>query len=397
LEKPDKSWQRWEAITSTRKLAKIRHRLVFDVLGRKTADELVFANGGGDVSDFLESLYSLSSTNRNSLFNGDTIQAEKYKWLFWFKGSIVLHLDDMKNARRPDKDQINTLSTLVLFINHTFNDAERMQGEMRRSGQASYEHLWTLFRPQEIMYEKRLVPPNGATYEQCLRIKDVQDVTTVTDQRNALRLVIEEVVYKCGSRPGPRLAVSRRYIQEFTGTRAITVEGLGIAPLSMLPWEEQEAIRVRLIDRGRRYIELCSKPFSVMDYDGPLRIFHLSTDESLPLYETLNEDLYSICRGHVPAYLLSSVMNAIGVMVSGLRPTTWGRLGGEHLNNQVAAAVKPRIDLGLWKALIGDFLASDGSRSDLEAFQRHRVSGAGLVLLLQGRRKVTHEIARGKC
>ena len=103
--------------------------------------------------------------------------------------------------------------------------------------------------------------------------------------------------------------------------------------------------------------------------------------------ETLNEELYLICRGHVPAYLISSGVQAIGIIVSLLRPPSWKAISPSL--SSVAG-----VDLGLWTTLIGDFLTEGGDRD--AKHQRRRARGSGLVLLLQGTKRTTHAIPRCK-
>lgn len=104
----------------------------------------------------------------------------------------------------------------------------------------------------------------------------------------------------------------------------------------------------------------------------------------------LNEELYLICRGHVPAYLITSRVQAIGIIVSRLQPPSWK----PSIGIPSALCTAPGIDMGLWCTLIRDFL-TEGGGSDAK-HQRRRVRGSGLVLLLQGPKRTTHAIPRCK-
>jgi hypothetical protein len=157
-----------------------------------------------------------------------------------------------------------------------------MQSEMRQSGQASYEHLWTLFRPMEIVYEKRLIPPYNNPYDQCFRLKRIDDFHSFIDGVSALRLTVEEIIYRhsvTGS-SGPRLIRSTRHIRKYDGLKQITAEDLGIVPYGMISSQKQETIRAELSARSRQFLRLCTLPFSVWDYDGPLSLLHSTTGAS---------------------------------------------------------------------------------------------------------------------
>lgn len=274
IEEPDEAWKQWTEVGLVSPFdAVIVHERSFDVSGRKTTDQLYFPKPS-PVLEFLESLYAVSAPEGESLSQADTVTEDKYKWLFFAKGSILLHLEANGHRRTLG---FKPFQALVHFIGDVFHEASRAQDGIRRSGLVTYEHLWTLYPPQELVYEKRLVLPRNTPYEQCWRVRGVEEFTSFTDRGRALRLMVDEVVYGRGIRSGPRLTMSCRYIRPYTGSKPITADGLGIVPLSMLPRHEQEAIRARLSQAGRRYIDICAMPFSVMDYDGPLCLTHSHT------------------------------------------------------------------------------------------------------------------------
>lgn len=97
-----------------------------------------------------------------------------------------------------------------------------------------------------------------------------------------------------------------------------------------------------------------------------------------------NKETLLLCRGHIPAYLVSSGVHAVGVLVSGLRAPAWNTpsigKGGHNIEH--------------WTNLARGFLG-EGEPLDV-SYQRRAVHGSGLVFLLRGPRKVTKTTAQRK-
>jgi hypothetical protein len=248
----------------------------FDVSGIKTFDILYF-EPDSSVLRFLRFNREFFWPDESPIEELLSISEDNYKMLFFLKEAIIQEIG------RPGTSALEaSFKALASFIDDIFPAAERMQSEMRQSGQASYEHLWTLFRPMEIVYEKRLIPPYNNPYDQCFRLKRIDDFHSFIDGVSALRLTVEEIIYRhsvTGS-SGPRLIRSTRHIRKYDGLKQITAEDLGIVPYGMISSQKQETIRAELSARSRQFLRLCTLPFSVWDYDGPLSLLHSTTGAS---------------------------------------------------------------------------------------------------------------------
>jgi hypothetical protein len=116
-------------------------------------------------------------------------------------------------------------------------------------------------------------------------------------------------------------------------------------------------------------------PLDISDYGGGSKASY-------------NEESFLICRGHMPAYLLSSGVHAVGILVSRLQPPSWGK----DVSERPSAASLP--DISHWNTLVRGFL-TDGKASEAK-YQRRTIRGSGLVLLLQGPKRITKIVAQRK-
>lgn len=168
------------------------------------------------------------------------------------------------------------LQAVLSFVDYIFPDAGEIQQEARRTRQVPFSHVWTLFRPGDIAYEKRTIPPFHHIYEQCFSIYKVEESVSRYDGTKVLCLSLAEIVYSnsMSDTPGPRMAWTTRHIRQYDGSKDITTEDLGIIPFNMIPTEERISIQARLIQRGRRVLQISSMPFSFWNYNGPYGIVH---------------------------------------------------------------------------------------------------------------------------
>ncbi|RGP77372.1 p-loop containing nucleoside triphosphate hydrolase [Fusarium longipes] len=247
---------------------------------------------------------------------------------------------------------------------------------------------------------------------------------------------------------GPGLVSTTRYIREYDGVKDIKIPEMGIIPFRVIPKEERDAIQTRLIGRSRRFLDLSSRPFSIWNYKGPLGLvrkitrcgtmeeiefsqaerlwkkythqnvvidletstnqfcerfsgrlynFHdTNTEEEddapivIPSIDNSEDPVYTeqsllICRGYLPAYLLSSSDYAVGILLSGLSPPLWK----PELQPGLTSVSLPSI--GHWEALVREFFKEEKS---LEVtLGRRETRGSGLALALQGPKTVVKMVA----
>ncbi|KAF5557750.1 hypothetical protein FNAPI_5343 [Fusarium napiforme] len=354
---------------------------------------------------------------------------------------------DTHKLRPLPSSVTKTFDLLVRFIDHIFPGARNAY----ENTQVHFHHLWVLFKPGDIVYEKRYTPPFRETYEQCFRVKATEESISQYDGTKVYCLVLEEIVYIQSSdkKPGPRLVSTTRHIREYSGLKRTTTEELGIIPWEKLPKDIQRATCDRISRRSRQFLHVSALPFSIWHYVGPLILMtpqvgpclwkevrisqaeklwqrHASENvvidlatsrayfdgwfdgmlHSFPETEmtTIAEDPIKIspsdtsentkdqdqpyhkqslliCRGYLPAYLLSSNVHATHVLVDQLRPAVWGR--SRELN--VKAPTLPNVSH--WYALIRAYLEE---QHDFEAkLGRREPRSAGIVLALQGPRIIT--------
>lgn len=136
----------------------------------------------------------------------------------------------------------------------------------------TFDMLWTLFPPHELVY---CPSPSFETMERCYRIEYTAPAIGVEGP-----LLFVSLVY--GNRDGKKFGIMRHkvHLQEFYGVVDITKANLPLIPFNFLTDLEQMEIRSRVIERGKKLVELQSKKFSFMAYKGPLWLSR-SDDEKL--------------------------------------------------------------------------------------------------------------------
>nr|CEG05595.1 unnamed protein product [Fusarium clavum] len=153
------------------------------------------------------------------------------------------------------------LSILTKFLDYTFSAAKEGYQDACHTGQVPFHHVWTLFRPGDIVYEKLPVAPFQDSYEQCFSVHSSEDSVSRYDGTKA-------------NISGPGMVWTTRYIREYEGGKQITTEDLGIVPFSMMAAQKRDAIKTTLIERGRRFLQISKLPFSFWNYKGPYTIVH---------------------------------------------------------------------------------------------------------------------------
>jgi len=214
---------------------------------------------------------------------------------------------DDRASTRMEKTQQAVFHAFQHFLDTTFPEVESTEESMRGTRQASYKDLWLLFKPGSVVYENKSIPPYATSYEQCYRVEDIYYIHSPLNGCGALRIELEEFIYKPNSRiHGPSLALTSavHFIPEYAGTREVTTANLGLTPFEMLSVADQESISIRLAERACQYLRLCTMPPSVRNYSGPLSLAHDMTGESSAqeMKPSPNERLWQVCdkRRHCP-------------------------------------------------------------------------------------------------
>ncbi|SCN86474.1 uncharacterized protein FFC1_05161 [Fusarium fujikuroi] len=472
LEIPTRGWTAWASIETLTKLKfLVRQQREFNKSGAKVKDRLVFGYASEilprvfrDIDD-LDNLQNLrfdrqdssDSSSEGSYHRRRTrprkvaVSHEHYRDLFF---QIACVEEDARSALTTLA--VRTLEALDKFIDHIFPGARKILEEAHHGDQVSYLQVWTLFPPGRIVYERREIPPFKELYEQCFRVRRVEDFISHYDGTNVFRLVLEEIVYMKGSgvRPGTRLVLTSRHIREYDGMRDITTEGLGLVPLNLIPKEEQNRICIAIAQRSRRFLHLSAIPFSIWNYNGPVRLMSSiagqGTREETKLSQT-ERAWQRHTHENVVIDLVSSttyfdhrfsqwlhnfhdiddgVEKATPLQISHINPTGNPDLDGENhigqfllicrgylpgylISSRVyavnilvselkqpvwdqqdywgsAALAIPSIDY--WHTLLDNYFREG---KDLEAkFGRRQTRGAGLVLALQGSKILTRMAAK---
>lgn len=95
-----------------------------------------------------------------------------------------------------------------------------------------------------------------------------------------------------------------------------------------------------------------------------------------------------ICRGHLPGYLLSSSIYAVGVLISEPRQPVW------EPRTHPALMTSFMPDTTLWHDLVQGFFES--SNNEIVEARGYEAHSSGLILALEGPRIVTISMANRK-
>ncbi|PTD06769.1 hypothetical protein FCULG_00005326 [Fusarium culmorum] len=397
FEIPNEDWTVWERLSPDEELrAWVWHQRGIDRLGVRVVDQLVIRSSDTDLQLFREvddEVYGLLTNIPWSIPYNDynytrahsiAIDEKDYKNLF-HQADAIMHR--IETTPLPKSKQI--LQAVLNFIKDIFPDATKIREDALRTGQVPFSHVWTLFRPGTIVYERRTIPPRHNIYEQCFSVNKLEGSVSRYDGTNVFCLSLAEMVYSysMSNEPGPRMMWTTRHIRQYCGLKGITTEDIGIIPFSIIPPEERTAIEARLTQRGRQILQISRMPFSFWNYDGPYGIVHQIVGRGIM------EEAQSllICRGHLPGYLLSSSIYAVGVLISELRQPVW------EPRTQPALMTSFMPDTTLWHDLVQGFFGS--SNNEVIDVRRYGARSSGLILVLEGPRIVTismaHQITKG--
>ncbi|RBR07078.1 uncharacterized protein FIESC28_10824 [Fusarium coffeatum] len=462
---PDESWTVWKAIEHNKKpKAWIRHQKTFDKLGVKILDRLLIRADDATLRFLNEKGYPFSGLDA-SIDRDDTgIFRRNFNEERFYRRSENAEIDEklfrnlfLRYNDIQEKIEATSLAvvrriliTLIDFLDYYFPGARQSYQDACSSGTISFSHLWTLFRPGDISYEKHTIAPFQDVYEQCFGVDACEESVSQYDGTRVLLLRLAEITYSPGQHhnPGPRMGMTTRHIREYDGVKQVTVEDLGIIPFSLMEVEKQDAIRAKLVQRGRRFFQVSKLPFSFWNYKGPYTIVHSLTGKGtieearlssaerhwqkhthenvvidittskvhfgsrfygelesynssefctkredprvIPPIDVTNDDpttemLLLICRGHLPGYMLSSSVYAVGILVSELRPPMWAP---QPLPSVTASLLPDSVH---WRGLVHCFLGGS-EKLEVDLGQR-QTQGSGLVLSLEGSKIIARKVA----
>lgn len=161
--------------------------------------------------------------------------------LYHYRPELKAALADLE----PDSEDAGHLSLLLQFIEEHFADEIKDGDNLREKGLVSYGHLWTIFKPGQLVYATRGGQPCAFT---------LQSYQYVCGDCPGLRLQVEFVDYD-GEDFGTRQ--SALLIPQFQGARPIA--SLNALPLAM--HADVESITRLLTVRGRMWESLTGQNF----------------------------------------------------------------------------------------------------------------------------------------
>ena len=163
-----------------------------------------------------------------------------YRVLYHYK-------DELEEAgeKLEDEEAIAHLQLLLDFIYEQFEDTIEESENLREQGLMSYQHLWTIYRPGDLVYGTVLGQP---------RVFKLLSYQYVCGDNPGLHLGTESVDFDgedFGTRGGSQ------FVSAFNGAEKIN--GLEAFPLSYHPAPEE--VKKQLVNRGRRFEELAGIHF----------------------------------------------------------------------------------------------------------------------------------------
>ncbi|KAF2001485.1 hypothetical protein P154DRAFT_574832 [Amniculicola lignicola CBS 123094] len=156
-------------------------------------------------------------------------------------------------------------------------------------GKYRENRAWTLFPPHEMVYYK------GAFAENSRHVREgcglVERVEMLEEPLNSFVVTILVGLHD-GSHFG--LARLRRALSPTPSTgdiQDIKIENLPVIPMRFLPEAERDAIKKRMIERGKTYIDYCKANFTMLDYRGPVAIEQEETKKLLGKFDDSSDGL----------------------------------------------------------------------------------------------------------
>lgn len=187
-----------------------------------------------------------------------------YYDLFFAHGAFKSSLASATDARlRP------ALAELIDFIEDHFKDTFTKRERSLRDGNIAFRLAWTLFAPGTLLYARQPTLAPGVAYEEC----GVAATSVHVEHDGARRILSVRMQNWMFTGAHFRRVRTRHYFAEFAGERRLDSTEWAVIPLDLLAEDEQAAIRNRLVERGKRCVQLLSeRPVRLGEYDGPVQM-----------------------------------------------------------------------------------------------------------------------------
>ncbi|KAK0616030.1 hypothetical protein B0T17DRAFT_364962 [Bombardia bombarda] len=280
------------------------------------------------------------------------------------------------------------LQDLVSWIDEHFKEDFAARAELLEKGEISYSHLWMLFPPGELIYECRKTLQDDVIFDRVGLTEDWNPTAVYETPNHPPSFCINHRQWLYYSSASQFCLIKMHCrIPKFAGKKPLTVDSLGVFPFTMLPDSEQKSIRDRLTARAKTYIEICNTPFSIWQYEGPLRINDEACD--LLLDAVFNQDHPAHQNWMVDERVIVDMR--MGEKVTDASTEATNR---EFLDTLLPVADPDRVEwdanplhsiISPQKDTIADLVGNYSPHSRLRASGRARGGPkAGLVFLLNG-------------
>ncbi|KAH0436386.1 AAA family ATPase [Colletotrichum camelliae] len=158
---------------------------------------------------------------------------------------------------KPDRDDafVKDLTTALEFLEADFAKTKLNMQSLLESGDITYELLWALFTPRSVIYTESNTMKEPQAY--LLFSGDYVE----TPMRERWYQIEGKMLHHDSDALGWGFPTFK--IPHFTGTKKIT--SIASFPLSYHP--EKQRLREKLIERGRKYVDIVSQPVC-LEYNG---------------------------------------------------------------------------------------------------------------------------------
>lgn len=154
-----------------------------------------------------------------------------------------------KERPKPDLALVNDIGTALRFVDEDFGDVTASHKSLVANGQITFDLIWTICPPDAII----LAPKHGLVHQmQCLKLAE----SSYRQRPNqSWYFHIYGAIITCDGTDFGWGHLDLE-IDKFDGAKEIT--GLAAFPLQYS--HEREAVRERLVARGRKYLSIIDKP-----------------------------------------------------------------------------------------------------------------------------------------
>ncbi|KAL3465573.1 P-loop containing nucleoside triphosphate hydrolase protein [Aspergillus heterothallicus] len=171
------------------------------------------------------------------------------KLLFWAAPDLLQIKEEEKSKDTPNQQLINDIGTALRFVEEDFHDQIRSLKSMLEEKEVTWELLWAIFPPREIILAPRFGIMNQ---EQAFNLTQ----SDYGERENGTRFfLITGTILNTDGRDFGRAKITVE-IDQYEGARKIS--SLDAYPLSH--HAEEESVRRRLLARGKKYLALLEQP-----------------------------------------------------------------------------------------------------------------------------------------